>query len=174
MLVGGAGEPVDTWDLATRAVSGEATKVRDELLTAGVDLAGMTAERATAPATGAEALAGITNAVVNRERRDVIVTNVGLAIIPTLPWLRQNTVQQRMRKLLTEVPVATLASEPGHRFIAYEEIATAAVARRFPATFDFVLRSGERLRIRFGRKSDEVGEGWQALAQATAMHTPPS
>jgi Zn-dependent protease with chaperone function len=168
-LVDNRGEPLDVWDLADRAIASEAVKVRDVLLTMGANLVAAAAVQTTADASGAEALAGITNAVVNRERRDVIVTSTGLVILPTLPWLRQNTVQQRMRKLLAEVPVPELVTRPEHRYIPYEEIATGALTRRFPPAYEFVLRSGERLRIRFGRKSDEVGEGWVTLARAAGL-----
>jgi Zn-dependent protease with chaperone function len=173
-LVGPAGEAIDQWDLAARAVSaGEAAGIRDELAARGVNQAAATAEQTSVQAAGAEALAGITNAVVNGNRQDLIITNLGLVIFPTLGYWRQNTVRQRMRKLLTETPAAQLATMPGHRFVAYEEIATAAVTRRFPATFQFVLHSGERLAIRWGRRSDEVGKGWEALGEATAYLTPP-
>jgi Zn-dependent protease with chaperone function len=166
-----AGTTVDARALATRAVSGEVAAVREELARLGVDPAAATAEPTAAPAAGADVLAGITNAVVDGRRRDLVITSVGLVAIPPLPLPGMEAARRRMRRLLTELPVPALATAPGHRYLPYEELASGTMTRRSPVRFEFVTRTGGRLRIRSGRRSGEVGDGWEALSHLTAMLT---
>jgi Zn-dependent protease with chaperone function len=164
-LVAATGEPIDQWQLAARAVYGEAAKVHQELASRGVDLAAVTVEQGANLATEAEPVAGITNAVVDGKRRDLIITNLGFLIFPTLPFMQQGKVQQRMRMLVNEGRPGQLATIPEHRFVPYEEIASGAMTRRFPATFLFHLRSDRRLTIRWSRRSEEVGKGWETVGR---------
>jgi hypothetical protein len=140
----------------------------------GVDLTAAAVNESTATATGAQAIAGIVNLKINGSRQDLVILDTGLIIAPGLPRLKQKKVKPRMFHMLTEVPARELASAPGHRFIAYEEIATGALVRRMPLTFQFVLHSGERLKIRWGSESEEMGNGWEALGNAVATMTPTS
>jgi hypothetical protein len=166
-----AGTTVDARALATRAVSGEVAAVREELARLGVDPAAATAEPTAAPAAGADVLAGITNAVVDGRRRDLVITSEGLVAIPPLPLPGTEAARRRMRRLLTELPVPALATAPGHRYLSYEELASGTMTRRSPVRFEFVTRTGGRLRIRSGRWSGEVGDGWETLSHLTAMLT---
>jgi Zn-dependent protease with chaperone function len=163
---------VDARALATRAVSGEAAAVREELAGLGVDPAAATAQPTATPGAGADALAGITDAIVDGRRRDLVVTSEGLVAIPPLPLPGMAAARRRIRRMLTELPVSELATAPGHRYLPYEELASGTMTRRSPVRFEFVTRSGDRLRIRRGRWSGEIGEGWQALSHLTAMLTP--
>lgn len=77
-----------------------------------------------------------------------------------------------MHHMLTAVPPRELASMPGHRFVAYEETAAAALTRRIPVTYELTLHTGERLKIRWGTESEEVGSGWEAMASVAVMAAP--
>jgi Zn-dependent protease with chaperone function len=166
-----ASSTVDVRVLATRAVSGDAAAVRKELAGLGVDPAAATAEPTATPAAGADAIAGITHAVVDGRRRDLVITSEGLVVIASLPLPGMAAARRRMQQLLTELPVPALATAPGHRYLPYEELASGTMTRRSPVRFEFVTRAGDRLRIRHGWGSGEVGEGWQALSHLTAMLT---
>jgi hypothetical protein len=166
------GRPVDPWRPAYRAVFGDALQVSKELHAAGVDLAAAGAHQTEPDASQAEALAGVTNAVVNKNRRDVLIASTGLVVLPALPG-RRGKAEQRMRELLAEVPVPVLVTRPENRFISYEEIAAATRIRWFPLTFEFILHSGRPLRVRYGRKSGNVRSGWYMLGHTvTRMGAP--
>ncbi|QSB14865.1 M48 family metallopeptidase [Natronosporangium hydrolyticum] len=166
-LVGVTGEPIDQWQLAVAAVNGDAAKVRQELASRGVDPTTIRAAQTTVPVDRASAYAGITNAVIDGSRRDLIITSAGLIIVPTLSSWRQGQLQQRMRQLLTGSTVAELVAMPGHQFVPYEEITSAAMVKKLPATFEYVTIAGRRLTIRGGRRSEEVGDGWESLGEVT-------
>jgi Zn-dependent protease with chaperone function len=172
-------DPVDVRDLALRAVAGEpapaeVAKVRAELVSRGVDLEAATAEPTAVPGAGADPLAGIANAVVDGRRQDLVVTSQGLVIFPSRRWRRPGAGRRRMQALLTDVPVPALATMPGHRYLPFEDLAAGTVLRRSPASFEFGMRSGGRLKIGSSRRSREVGEGWEALGHVTAMLAPPA
>jgi Zn-dependent protease with chaperone function len=171
-LVDAAGEPLDIDALAALAAGGKVADVRARLSALGVDAGAAAAGETSATAVGAEALAGIMNAKIDGKRQDLVILDTGLIIVPGVVRLKQRQVRPRMHHMLTAVPPRELAGMPGHRFVAYEEIATAALTRRVPVTYEFVLHSGEQLKIRWSSESEEMGSGWEALARAAAMVTP--
>lgn len=171
-VVDATGAPMDLDRLVDAAAAGAVTEVRRHLTGWGVDLAAVPVAAAASTATGAGTVAGIMNLRINRARRDLVILTTGLVIVPGMPRLQMRKVRRRMHHLLTEVPAAELATAPGHRFVPYEEVASGAMVRRVPATYELVLHSGERLRIRWGGESEEVGPGWQALGDAIGQLTP--
>jgi hypothetical protein len=165
-LVDAAGAPVDPDPQAAAAVTGQVADVQRWLTAWGIDLAVARAGETTATATGAGAVAGIMNAVVNRKRRDVVILTTGLVIVPGVPRFRQRSAAQRMRAMLTEMPAEQVAGAPGHRYLPYEEIASSRVVWRAPTVYELALHSGEKVRIRWGGESTEMGQGWLALKQS--------
>lgn len=171
-LVDAVGAPVDLDPQAAAAIAGRVADVHQWLAAWGVDLAVAAARETTATATGAGTVAGIVNLKVDGKRRDLVILTAGLVVVPGMPRLKMRRAKRRMYELLTQAPPAQMASAPGHRFIPYEEVASGRMVRRAPAMYELGLHSGERLRIRWGAESEEVGPGWQSLRQAVEQLTP--
>jgi hypothetical protein len=78
-----------------------------------------------------------------------------------------------MQKLL-QGGMSALTAVPGHRLVAYEEMAAAASKGRLRAKVTFHLHSGEQLVIKSTSATQELGDGWRALGSAASMLTPTS
>lgn len=164
-LVDLADNPVPIHEHGMHAVSGQAAQMRDWLTRWGVDVAAATVAQTTASAARAQPLAAIVNAKVDGSRRDLVLLTSGLVVIPGIARLKMRQAKPRLQRMLADVSPEELATTPGNRFIAYEEIATGAVIRKLPATFQFVLHSGTRVKIRWGVESEELGPGWETLGR---------
>ncbi len=167
-LVSTSGEPLDVEGWAGQAAAGEVEPVRRRLAGLGVDTVAAAAGEVTPSAIGSQVVAGIMNVVVDGARHDLVILDTGLIIVPGVPRFTQWKVKPRMYRTLTQVPVADLAAMPGHRYIAYEEIAGGTLVRRVPKTYELVLHSGECVRIRWGSESEQFGDGWRELDAAVS------
>lgn len=172
-LVGRDGVPFPVDEVvAAAAAPGGAAAARARLAALGVDAdaVGQVAERATAH--GGEILGGIANMQVGKAPHDVVVLDNGLLLVPCPK--RTEGGKDRMRALLGSASVVQLAQQ--HRFVPFEEVASAAVLKRVPVRVAFTLRDGTTLELkelwsgeRLTKDSDEVLLGAaQHLAPAEA------
>ena len=129
-----------------------------------------------ASVSGANALAGLVNVVVDGARADVVVLDTGLVVVPGMPRLKIRKAKPRMYQLLSAAP-DKLTSLPGSRFIPVEEIVTVQF-KRVPVRYELGLHDGRTVKIRWGGQCEEIGQGWQALAnvvsRAAATNAPAS
>ncbi|HEX7745533.1 MAG TPA: M48 family metallopeptidase [Micromonosporaceae bacterium] len=121
-------------------------------------------QRATA--RRAEIYGGIVNMVVGKQRRDVLILSHGLLLVPGVPRLKARTAKRRMAEWIDSGDPRELATADGNRFIAYEDIAAARLARKFPAKYELTLHSGEKLAIRWSFETEELADGSGLLAKA--------
>lgn len=120
-----------------------------------------------ASVAGASALAGLVNVVVDGRRPDVVVLDSGLVIMPGLPRTKIRKAKPRMHELLSAAAPDTLTSLPGSRFIPVEEIVTVQY-KRVPIRYELGLHGGRTVKIRWGGQCDQVGQGWEALANVVS------
>jgi Zn-dependent protease with chaperone function len=171
-LVDHRGEPVRLNDLAEAAVGGRVAEVAHWLASVHVDVQEVGVRDTRASAVGGGAVAGIVNAVVDGKRTDVVLLDLGLVLVPGVPRLKMKRAKPRMHHMLTEVAPERLASAAGHRYVPYEEVASARMTKRVPVTFELTLHGGEQIRVRWGSESEEVGEGWKALGSVVGAVQP--
>lgn len=168
-LVDARGEPVPLGELAEAAAAGRPDEVARWLAAAGVDIDGIGVRDARATAVGGGALAGIVNVVVDGKRTDVVVLDVGLVLVPGVPRLKMKQAKPRMHHMLTAVAPDRLAAAQGHRFVPYEEIAGGRQTKRLPRTYELRLHNGERITLRWGAESEELGDAWEVLAHVVGV-----
>jgi Zn-dependent protease with chaperone function len=168
-LVGRGGAPIDLSQVAGPAAAGDTVPARRRLAELGVDLVGSGVRETTATAAGSDALAGLMNVVVAGKRSDVILLDSEIVFVPGLPRLKIRRAKQRVHAMLTQVPAASLAATSGHRYLPYEEIASADLTRRVPKTYTLRLHDGESIPIRWGGEAEEMGPGWEVLRRAVGV-----
>ncbi|HEY6595866.1 MAG TPA: M48 family metallopeptidase [Asanoa sp.] len=171
-LVDYRGDPVALDDLTEAAGGNRVAQVARWLASVGVDVDGIGVRDARASAVGGGAIAGIVNAVVDGKRTDVVLLDLGLVLVPGMPRLKMKQATPRMHHMLTEVPPERLANAEGHRYVAYEDIASARVTKRLPATYELTLHDRKRIMVRWGTESEEMGDGWKALARVVGVVQP--
>ncbi|WP_136517926.1 M48 family metallopeptidase [Cellulomonas telluris] len=170
VLVGrdGARFPVDEIvDTALRP--GSAPSVRTGLLTLGLDpdAVGQVGERATAH--GAEVLGGIANMQVAKVQHDVVVLDNGLLLV-RCPKKTEGG-KHRIAALLRSAPLVELAAQ--HRFLPYEEVASAEVLRHTPVRVAFTLRDGTTLELKELWTGERLTKNSHEVLVGVAQHLAP-
>lgn len=159
------GAPLPVNELVEAAMAGRAWEVAQRLTSLGVDMDAVAAVKTRATADGGEPIGGVVNIVVDKRRSDLVIYHNGLMVVPGMPRLKMSMVKARMREMLTSIPPEDLAARAGHRFIPYEEISRCRLVRRTPLRYDLELHGGRKMTVRTGFESEEIGPGYQALAQ---------
>lgn len=144
-LVDRNGGPVDLGAVAAAALQPETVAaVRTYLTGIGIDVASVGQVAQTATAHGGEVLGGLASVKVDGAKHDVLVLDLGVVLVPT-PKKDENG-KARMIALLRSAPVVELAA--AHRFLAYEEIATARILKRTPLQADLTLHGGRTVSLK--------------------------
>ncbi|QCB92452.1 M48 family metallopeptidase [Cellulomonas shaoxiangyii] len=159
-LVGRDGAPFPVEDVVTAAAGpGGAPAARTLLAALGVDAdaVGQVEERATAH--GGEVLGGIANMQIAKAHHDVVILDRGLLLVPCPK--RTEGGRDRIAALLASASVVELAAQ--HRFVPFEDVASAAVLKRVPVKVAFTLHDGTTLELkelwsgeRLTKNSDEL------------------
>ncbi len=149
----GVPPPLD--EIAKLAVSsGGLDKALAELDQLGIEIGSASvAERA--PTTfGSMVLGGLANVKVDDIEYDLVVLTTGLVLVP------DPGKTDKGRRRLAELIESTSAAKPAewHRFVAYEQIASATVSKRLPVVAELTLHGGQTLRVREKLLSEELGE----------------
>ena len=162
------GRPLDLSGIAAQAIHPQTLPAaRAALAQLRIDPAAVPVIEQQATAAGASALAGLVNVVVDGRRADVAVLDTGLVVVPGLPRLKIRKAKPRMHQLLTAAAPDVLISLPGSRFIPVEEIVTVQF-KRVPVRYELGLHDGRTVKIRWGGQCEEIGQGWQALANGVS------
>jgi len=187
--VGADGVAVDYHGMAERALAGEAAQVRDELAGLGVDLAAATAEHPVPTPHGARVEGVVTGVLVDGVRRDMVVMDLGVTLLA-----QADGSDPPERPAVRDAPPEELAAMPGHRYLAYEEVAAARplgdhresypglgtnpevgsrglrLTALRPFREEFILRSGERLVFEADEESrDDLHGGVYFLQRAEEL-----
>jgi hypothetical protein len=185
-VTGADGTYLNLAELAAAAADPETTEaVRAYLTEAGVDLAAA----ATRPGSArAQVLGGLVNLSADGARTDVLITDLGLLLVPGLPRGRGPESKRRLTRIAADgVPVGGtpvsggepsgsppgdgLALPGGGRFVPFADVAgvTTTAGRRRSWTFD--MRDGPDLTLRSVLGTDELPGGWSAWDEAVTFLT---
>jgi Zn-dependent protease with chaperone function len=141
---------------------------RAQLHARGVDVTAARHVRRRVGTERAEILAGITTAIVDGSRADLLILSHGLLLLPAMPRYKTGMARYRMRRWLADGNPGELAATPGSRFIPFEEIATAVRTTRLRFRWELTLHDGTRLQLRNGPQSEEHADAENILT--TALH----
>ncbi|MDG4833448.1 M48 family metallopeptidase [Solwaraspora sp. WMMD1047] len=171
-LVDQDGAPLELKDVAELAVDpASLPEARQRLAQRGIDVASAQHVQQRATADKAEFYGGIVNMVVDKERTDVLVLSHGLLLVPGVPRLKMRTAKRRLANWISDGNPRELAADAANRFIPYEEIVAAPLTRKFPLKYELQLHDGQRMEIRWGTETEELGNSSQILGQALASAT---
>jgi Zn-dependent protease with chaperone function len=144
-LVASDGAVVDLAPLRELALQPESVaSVRARLAQLGVDVESVGQVTEAPSAHGGEVHGGLASVKVDGTKHDVIVLDVGLILVPT-PKKDENG-KQRMISLLQSGSVVQLASY--HRFLAFEQIASARILKRTPVQAEVTLHDGTTVSLK--------------------------
>jgi Zn-dependent protease with chaperone function len=183
-VTGADGTYLNLAELAAAAADPETTEaVRAYLTEAGVDLAAAASRPGSARA---QVLGGLVNLSAGGARTDVLITDLGLLLVPGLPRGRGPESKRRLTRIAADgVPVGGMAApegEPsgspagdglalpdGGRFVPFASIAgvTMTAGRRKSWTLD--MRDGPDLTLRPALDTDELPGGWSAWDEAVTF-----
>jgi Zn-dependent protease with chaperone function len=183
-VVGADGTYLNLAELAAAAADPETTEaVRAYLTEAGVDLAAAASRPGSARA---QVLGGLVNLSADGARTDVLITDLGLLLVPGLPRGRGPESKRRLTRIAADgVPVGGMAvseGEPsgnpagdglalpgGGRFVPFADVTgvTTTAGRRRSWTLD--MRDGPDLTLRSALDTDELPGGWSAWDEAVTF-----
>lgn len=168
-LVGTDGDPLDLSGLAALACDpATLPTARQRLHERGIDVTAARHVRRRVGPEHAGILAGITTAIVDGARADLLILTNGLLLLPGMPRYKTGMARYRMRRWLREGDPAQLAATPGGRFIPYEEIALAVRTTKLRFRWQLTLHDGTALEVRTGAQSEEHADAYTVFA--TVMH----
>ncbi|MFC4072176.1 M48 family metalloprotease [Actinoplanes subglobosus] len=185
------GTNLDLAELASAAADPETTEaVRVYLTEAGVDLA---AAASRPGAARAQVLGGLINLSADGARTDVLITDLGLLLVPGLPRGRGPESKRRLTRIAADgVPAggaaasigaaAAPAGEPamipasdalvmpdGGRFVPFADVAGVATLPGRRKGWTLGMRAGGELSLRPALDTDELPGGWAAWEEAVAF-----
>ncbi|MBO3100946.1 M48 family metallopeptidase [Cellulomonas fengjieae] len=144
-LAGRDGRPINLTPVVAAALRPDTIEsARAHLAELGVDVTSTGQVADTATAHGGEVLGGLASVKVDGTKHDVLVLDLGMILVPTPK--RDENGKARMFGLLQSGSVLQLASY--HRFLAYEEIATAKITKRTPLHAELTLHDGRTLTLK--------------------------
>ena len=168
-LLGVDGSPLDLADVAGLALRpGTLPAARQRLLDRGIDVTAAKHVRRRVGTERAAILAGITTAIVDGKRADLLILSHGLLLMPGMPRYKTGMARYRMRRWLAGGDPQELAATAGSRFIPYEEIATAVRTTKIRFRWVITLHDGTVLELRNGGQSEEHAGAENVFAKA--MH----
>jgi Zn-dependent protease with chaperone function len=191
-LVAADGTFLNLTDVAAAAADPEqADAVRAYLAKIGVDLNAPGGERAAARA---QALGGLINLSADGERTDLLVTDLGILLVPALSRGRGPEAKRRLHRIAsggvsvsgrnaTPIPdgantqaaksaVATMEAPPdGRRFVPFVDVAAVTTLPGRRRGWVIGMRDGGSLTLRPSLDTDELPGGWAAWEDAITFLT---
>jgi Zn-dependent protease with chaperone function len=135
-------EPVDLRPLAELALQPNGLhEAHRRLANLGINVQAVGQVERRADAVGADVIAALANVKVDSIEHDLLVLDNGLVLVAGAG--DSNHGKERLQRLLAAAPLAELAAR--HRFLPYEEVASASVAKRVPLRAELVLHDGRRV-----------------------------
>ncbi|WP_433828729.1 M48 family metallopeptidase [Actinoplanes sp. CA-015351] len=176
-VVGVDGSYLNLAELARAAAEpGMVQDVREYLEKIGVDLAATAGDGVPARS---QILGGLVNLTADGVRTDLLITDLGLLLVPGLPRGRGHEAKRRLTKFAADGVsaggVTTRATNPlnpvGERFLSYADVTgvTTLPGRRKGWTID--LRDNTTVNFRQALDADELPGGWKAWDDAVTFLT---
>ncbi|MBB2948023.1 hypothetical protein FB565_007794 [Actinoplanes lutulentus] len=170
-VVGVDGSYLNLAELARAAAEPEMVQeVREYLEKIGVDLAATAGDGGPARS---QILGGLVNLTADGVRTDLLITDLGLLLVPGLPRGRGNEAKRRLTKLAVGGVTAGAGetSTPGERFLPYADVTgvTTLPGRRKGWTIG--LRDSDAVTLRPALDADELPGGWKAWDEAVTFLT---
>lgn len=161
-------------ELAAAAADPETTEaVRTYLTENGFDLAARADQRAAARA---RVLGGLVNLSADGTRTDLLITDLGLLLVPGLPRGRGVEAKRRLTRIAADgVPAgAEPPAEPDsdqelRRFVPFADVAGVTVLPGRRKGWVIGLRDGGNLSLRPALDADELPGGWAAWDEAVTF-----
>ncbi|HYN93765.1 MAG TPA: M48 family metallopeptidase [Pilimelia sp.] len=155
-FVGRDGQPLPLAEIAGQAVWPQtAYRAWHRLASIGIDAAAAALVEQRATADGADIIAAFANVKVDGTEHDLLVLNKGFIFVGD-PG-KSGEGKDRLRGLVQSAPPAELARR--HRFLPYEEVASASIDKRVPTRAELVLHGGRRVSLHEGWSSEEIAKG---------------
>ncbi|MDG6104144.1 M48 family metallopeptidase [Dactylosporangium aurantiacum] len=168
-LVGTGGDPLDLSGVAALACDpATLPAARQRLHERGIDVTAAKHVRRRVGPEHAGILAGVTTAIVDGTRADLLILTHGLLFVPGMPRYKTGMARYRMRRWLREGDPAQLAATQGSRFVPYEEIALAVRTTKLRFRWQLTLHDGTVLEVRSGAQSEQHADAYTVFAEA--MH----
>jgi hypothetical protein len=159
-LIDREGEQFPLQKLAEPLIAGDAEGSRaalDSLAALGVDLGNAQVVEARATADRSEVIGAMVNMVIDGKRRDLLVLDTGLIVVPGSARLKMSRAKRRLAELAGQPP-AQLIANPEFRYLPYEEMTRVVARRRLRRTYELTMHRGATVRIRHGGESEDLGD----------------
>jgi hypothetical protein len=95
------------------------------------------------------------NMVVDGRRRDLLVLDTGLLVVPGSARLKMGGAKTRLASM-AGLPPAQLIADPANRYLPYEEMTRVVAHRRIRRTYEITMHGGAVVRIRHGGESEDL------------------
>ncbi|WP_229073067.1 M48 family metallopeptidase [Actinoplanes sp. DH11] len=160
-VVGVDGAYLNLAELAAAAADpGTVEAVREYLMKIGVDLGAPAGDGA------ARILGGLVNLVADGARTDLLITDLGLLLVPGLPRGRGGESKRR----LAGTAARPRAGSDG-RFVPFADVTAVTTLPGRRKGWVIALRDGGEISLRPGLDSDELPGGWQAWDETVGFLT---
>jgi Zn-dependent protease with chaperone function len=159
-LIDREGEQFPVQKLAEPLIAGDAqgsSAALDSLAALGVDLGNAQVVEARASADRSEVIGAMVNMVIDGKRRDLLVLDTGLIVVPGSARLKISRAKRRLAELAGQPP-AQLIAHPQFRYLPYEEMTRVVARRRLRRTYELTMHNGALVRIRHGGESEDLGD----------------
>ncbi|MEU8237547.1 M48 family metallopeptidase [Actinoplanes missouriensis] len=173
-VVGVDGAYLNLAELAQAAAEPETVPaVREYLEKIGVDLAAPAGDGGPARPV----LGGLINLTVDGARTDMLITDLGLLLVPGLPRGRGPEAKRRLARIaadgvpVTARPEPASTPEPGSRFLPFADVTgvTTLPGRRKGWTIE--VRDGDGVTLRPAMDADELLGGWKVWEETVTFLT---
>jgi Zn-dependent protease with chaperone function len=166
-VVGVDGAYLNLAELARAAAEPDTVpEVRAYLDKIGVDLAAPAGDGNRARS---QILGGLINLTVDGARTDLLITDLGLLLVPGLPRGRGNEAKRRLTKIAADGVAARPETEPGGRFLPFADVTvvTAQPGRR--RGWVIGVAGGGDVTLRPAFDTEELPGGWKAWEDAVSF-----
>lgn len=162
-LVDTTGAPLDLDALAKTAVAepDELPKVRARLAELGIREEDGQLVNTTASGTNAEVIGALANVKVDGAPHDLVLLDAGFVFVPAPKSSDEG--KQRLTQLVSSGPASQLAKD--HRFLPYEEVASARMTKKVPVRLELTLHDGTVVTIHETWTGEQLGKSSDSLRE---------
>lgn len=165
------GRPVEFGELVSAAVADPSAvpEVRAALARLGVDESQGAQVATRATADNADLIGAISDVKVDGVGHDLLVLDEGLVFVPVGKSAAATggaKGEHRLHELLASADVARLAAQ--NRWLPYEDVATVALRRRIPSTYEIRLHDGSAVELKVTLGAEGIGKSEETLAKVLA------
>jgi Zn-dependent protease with chaperone function len=127
----------------------------EKLVALGIDLGTAQAVHTSATADRAEVIGAMVNMKINGDRKDLLVLDTGLIIVPGAARLKMGGAKKRLAEL-AQLPPAQLIAQAGHQYLPYEEMRQVRTSRVIRKTYEITMHNGSVVRIKHGGETEDL------------------